>query len=211
MSQQMMAVRHRNFLRGHVAVSAAIHLLLTRTNERLRVPPTPTTTERNACLLPLRSTRQVTWEALTYDLVDAGNLDRLEIEQLLRYCHAIDRRDWDAYRAVYTDDAVIDDVSAGPGNSVDDMVEFLSQALERVVLIQHAISTSLVDIDRDRASARTVCHCPVVLDRGNGETQMFFQGLWYEDDLVRTPMDWKISKRVEAGYFHNMPPDFRFE
>jgi hypothetical protein len=50
-----------------------------------------------------------------------------------------------------------------------------------------------------------------VLDRGNGEAQMFFQGLWYLDDLVRTPEEWKISKRVESDYFHNMPPDFRFE
>jgi hypothetical protein len=55
--------------------------------------------------------------------------DRMEIEQLLvRYCYAIDQRDWDAYRQVYTDDAVIDDVSAGPGNSVHDMVEFLARA-----------------------------------------------------------------------------------
>jgi 3-phenylpropionate/cinnamic acid dioxygenase small subunit len=138
--------------------------------------------------------------------------DRIEIEQLLiRYCYAIDQRDWDAYRAVYTDDAVIDDVSAGPGNSVDDMVEFLSGALERVVLIQHAISTSLIEIDGDAARARTVCHCPVVLDRGNGETQMFFQGLWHVDELVRTPDGWKIAKRAERDYFHNMPPDFRFE
>jgi ketosteroid isomerase-like protein len=114
--------------------------------------------------------------------------DRLEIEALLvRYCHAIDQRDWDAYRAVYTADAVIDDVSAGPGNSVDDMVEFLSRALERVVLIQHAVSTMLIEIDGDTATARTVCHCPVVLDGGDGETQMFFQGLWYVDELVRTP------------------------
>jgi 3-phenylpropionate/cinnamic acid dioxygenase small subunit len=138
--------------------------------------------------------------------------DRLEIEQLLiRYCHAIDQRDWDAYRAIYTDDAVIDDVSAGPGNSVDDMVAFLPRALEKVVLIQHAISTSLVSIDGDTATAKTICHCPVVLDRGDGQTQMFFQGLWYDDELVRTPDGWKISKRAENGYFHNIPPDFRFE
>jgi hypothetical protein len=102
--------------------------------------------------------------------------DRLEIEQLLiRYCHAIDSRDWDAYRAAYAPDAVIDDVSAGPGNSVDDMVAFLPWALATVVMIQHAISTSLVTIDAD--TAKTICHCPVVLDRGNGQTRMFFQGL----------------------------------
>jgi 3-phenylpropionate/cinnamic acid dioxygenase small subunit len=137
--------------------------------------------------------------------------DRLEIEQLLvRYCHAIDLRDWDAYRAVYTEDAIIDDVGAGPGNSVDDMVRFLSRALERVVHIQHAISTSLVELDGETARARTVCHCPVVLDVGDGKTQMFFQGLWYVDELRRTPAGWRISKRVEQDYFHNMPPSFHF-
>ena len=138
--------------------------------------------------------------------------DRLEIQELLvRYCHAIDGRDWDAYRSIYTEDAIIDDVSAGPGNGVDQMVEFLSGALERVVLIQHAISTSLVEIDGDTATARTICHCPVVLDRGDGNTEMFFQGLWYADELVRTADGWKIAKRAEQDYFHNMPPDFSFE
>src|SRR5439155_25511778 len=110
---------------------------------------------------------------------------------------------------VYTADAVIDDVSAGPGKSVDEMVAFLKRALERVVLIQHAISTSLVELDGDRASARTICHCPVVLERG-GEKQMFFQGLWYFDEMVRTPEGWKISRRAERDYFHDIPPDFSF-
>ena len=137
--------------------------------------------------------------------------DRMEIEQLLiRYCHAIDERDWDAYRSVYTDDAIIDDIGAGPGNTVGQMVEFLQNALKKVVLIQHAISTSRVDIDGDTANAKTVCHCPVVLDRGDGQTEMYFQGLWYEDELVRTIDGWKISKRAERNYFHNMPPGFQW-
>ena len=93
--------------------------------------------------------------------------DRLEIDQLLiRYCHAIDQRDWESYRSVYTEDAVIDDIT---------------------------------------------CHCPVVLDRGDGRTEMFFQGLWYVDELVRTPAGWRISARAERGHFHNLPPDFAFE
>ncbi|TDC46529.1 nuclear transport factor 2 family protein [Jiangella ureilytica] len=138
--------------------------------------------------------------------------DRLEIEQLLiRYCHAVDGRDWDAYRAVFTSDAVIDDVTAGPGNSVEEMAAFLAGAFERVVVIQHAISTSRVKIDGDTATARTICHCPVVLRRGDGETRLFFQGLWYDDELVRTSDGWKIAHRAETGYFHDMPPDFSFE
>jgi hypothetical protein len=85
-----------------------------------------------------------------------------------------------------------------------------SRALERVVLIQHAVSTMLIDVDGDTANVRTVCHCPVVLDRGNGRTEMFFQGLWYVDELVRTADGWKIARRAEQDYFHDIPPDFRF-
>jgi hypothetical protein len=44
------------------------------------------------------------------------------------------------------------------------------------VLIHHAISTALVEIDCDVAHAETVCHCPVVLDRGGGPTARFFKG-----------------------------------
>jgi len=36
--------------------------------------------------------------------------DRLEIEDvLIRYCYAVDDRDWHSYRAAFTPDAVIDD------------------------------------------------------------------------------------------------------
>ena len=47
-------------------------------------------------------------------------------------------------------------------------------------------------------SAKTVCHCPVVLPTADGGTEMFFQGLWYEDKLVRTVDGWKISKTGRA-------------
>jgi ketosteroid isomerase-like protein len=139
--------------------------------------------------------------------------DRLEIEQLLiRYCYAIDEHDWDTYRNIYTEDAVIDDVTAGPGNSVDQMVAFLSEALEGIPLIQHTISTTRLDIDGDTAKAKTVCHCPVVVPVADDETQVMFQGLWYVDDLVRTPDGWRIRKRVETDYYaHNIPPGFSFD
>jgi ketosteroid isomerase-like protein len=138
--------------------------------------------------------------------------DRLEIEQLLaRYCHAIDRRDWDAYRAVYTPDAVIDDGTAGPGNSVDDMVAFLSRVLSRVPLTQHSISASVVEIAGDTAHARTVCQCPAMMDVGGGETRLYFMGTWYVDDLVRTDDGWRIAKRAEADFFHNLPPELSLD
>ena len=39
--------------------------------------------------------------------------------------------------------------------------------------------------------------------------QVFYCGLWYVDELVRTPDGWRINERVEEkSYVHNMPKDF---
>lgn len=137
--------------------------------------------------------------------------DRLEIEQLLiRYCHALDRRDWDGYRNVFTPDAVIEDVTAGAA-TVAEMLDFLPNALRRVRISQHAVSTVLLTVDGDRATAHSVCHCPMVIELGDGTTAFMFQGLWYDDRLVRTTDGWRISRRAERDYFaHNVPEGFSF-
>ncbi|MER9443852.1 nuclear transport factor 2 family protein [Mesorhizobium sp. M0340] len=59
--------------------------------------------------------------------------DRLEIEQLLvRYCCAVDDRDWDAYRKIFTLDAVLDDtVTGGIRSGVDEHVAYMKGALRR--------------------------------------------------------------------------------
>jgi hypothetical protein len=51
----------------------------------------------------------------------------------------------------------------------------------------------------------------MVVDLGDGKTQVFFQGLWYRDRLVRTPVGWRLRERVEEGYWNqNVPPGFKF-
>jgi ketosteroid isomerase-like protein len=139
--------------------------------------------------------------------------DRLEIQDLLtRYCYAVDDRDWDAYRRVFTPDAVIDDtVTGGIKSGVEEHVTYLDRALSKILISQHAISTILVEVSGDEATARLHCSCPMVVNLGDGKTQVFFQGLWYRDKLARTPGGWRISELVEEGYWnHNLPAGFRF-
>jgi hypothetical protein len=139
--------------------------------------------------------------------------DRLEIQELLvRYCYAVDDRDWDAYRDVFTSDAIIDDtVTGGIRSNVEDHVAFLKRALAKIRLSQHAISTMLLNITGDTASSRTHCSCPMVVDLGAGKTQVFFQGLWYRHKLMRTPVGWRIRELLEEGYWNqNVPPGFKF-
>ena len=139
--------------------------------------------------------------------------DRLEIEDVLtRYCYAVDDRDWDAYRKVFTPDAVIDDtVTGGVRSGVEEHVTYLTKALSKISISQHAISTTLIALKGDEARVRTHCSCPMVVDLGEGKRQVFFQGLWYRNRFVRTQDGWKIKELLEEGYWtHNVPAGFRF-
>jgi hypothetical protein len=139
--------------------------------------------------------------------------DRLAIEELLvRYCYAVDDRDWNAYRNIFTVDAVLDDtVTGGVRSGVQEHVAYMKRALAKILISQHAISTILLDIRGDKASARVHCSCPMVVDLGQGRKHVFFQGLWYRDKLVRTPEGWRVSELVEEGYWtHNLPEGFKF-
>jgi hypothetical protein len=139
--------------------------------------------------------------------------DRLEIQDLLtRYCYAVDDRDWDAYRKIFTPDAILDDtVTGGIRSGVEEHITYLTRALAKIHISQHAISTILIEITGNEATARAHCSCPMVVDLGEGKTQVFFQGLWYRDRLVRTTEGWRIQELVEEGYWtHNVPPGFQF-
>lgn len=139
--------------------------------------------------------------------------DRIEIEDVLtRYCYAVDDREWDLYRSLFTSDAVIDDrVTGGLQSGVEEHIQYLERALSKIVLSQHAISTVRIDLNVNSANVRAHCSCPMVVDLDEGKKHVFFQGLWYRNSLVRTPEGWKISHLLEEGYWtSNMPPGFTF-
>jgi hypothetical protein len=139
--------------------------------------------------------------------------DRLEIQDVLtRYCYAVDDRDWDTYRQLFTHDAVLDDtVTGGIKSGVEEHITYMKRALSKVLMSQHAISTILIELSGDEAKVRVHCSCPMVLDTGQSDKHVMFQGLWYRDSLVRTDRGWKIRSLVEEGYWkHNAPVGFRF-
>jgi hypothetical protein len=174
-------------------------------------------------MLPAEAFSTTSRSARGIDAVDRGDngmslslqdvSDRLEIEELLvRYCYAVDDRDWEAYRSIFTPDAVLDDtVTGGIRSGVEEHVAYLQRALSKILISQHAISTILIDIRSDEARARLHCSCPMVVDLGEGKRHVFFQGLWYRDRVVRTPEGWRISELVEQGYWnYNLPEGFKF-
>lgn len=136
--------------------------------------------------------------------------DRQEIQDLLvAYCYAVDRRDWNALDEVFTEDATIDYTEfVGFRGNVQQAKEFLAAGLKPFIAFQHAISTSQIRIQGDRAEGRTLCQNPVVMDAGGAEHVMFM-GLWYRDRFVRTGGGWRIAERYEERcYQHNLPAGF---
>ena len=68
-----------------------------------------------------------------------------------------------------------------------------------------SVIASSVKIDGDTASARTLCHNPMIMDGTGGQTVMFV-GIWYHDTFVRTADGWRISsRREEKGYMYGLP------
>ncbi len=130
--------------------------------------------------------------------------DRIEIEDLLtRYARAVDRRDWDLYRAVFTPEAHIDYTSAGGITAgVDAMCEWLETALSQFPATQHLVSNIDALVNGDTAEVEAMFHNPMKMPDGS----VWFTGGWYHHKLVRTPDGWRSRELIEEScYFHGMP------
>jgi hypothetical protein len=133
--------------------------------------------------------------------------DRIEIQDLIaRYAHAIDDADYDALDNVFTPDAIIDySELGGEKGSLQDTKRYLAGALANFGLYQHMSATTRLDLDGDRAKARTILFNPMMM-KHEGEDRMFFIGLWYCDELVRTDAGWRIAhRREEKCWSFNAP------
>lgn len=145
--------------------------------------------------------------------------DRIDIQDLLvRYCYAVDDKDWTAFEALFSPDAVIDfSAFGGPRCSAPEMADFLRATALQVPSWQHTISTVLLtraddegaDAANDRCEAvRTRVAAQVMMISKNSDAcdRVMFTGLWYRDLVVRTAHGWKIKERVqERSWVHNVP------
>ena len=140
--------------------------------------------------------------------------DRLELVDLMvRYSHAVDTRSFGDFDHIFTEDAVIDYTAfGGPRGTVDEIKTYLTETLAPFPTFQHLVANPLLVIDGDVASGRTMCFNPMGVARPEGESgepRMFFCGLWYEDQFVRTGDGWRIRERFEVkSWTHNMGPAF---
>lgn len=134
--------------------------------------------------------------------------DRLEIQQLLiDYSTAIDQRRFDDLDAVFTPDAYIDyRVSGGIDGRFADVKAWLKEVLPNFPAYYHMLGNVDVRISGDTATSRAICFNPMVMggDNGQNSAQIYFVGIWYVDEFVRTAQGWRMSRRVEEKCFDKL-------
>ena len=129
--------------------------------------------------------------------------DRVEILDLIaRYSTVVDRGAWAEMEALFTPDAVLDfTATGGISGSVADHQEFNAKVLSGFASTQHVMGLPTVVVDGDTATSRSICFNPMVVN----DAHVFFVGLWYDDELVRTADGWRFSSRVQSkSFFHNL-------
>jgi 3-phenylpropionate/cinnamic acid dioxygenase small subunit len=137
--------------------------------------------------------------------MDGHVSDELEIVALLnRYARAVDSKDWELYRSVFTNDAHIDystDVFTG---SLDGAIEFFSRDFSALVsMSMHYITNVEATIDGDTAEVRAMFYNPTQI-KGLPELSMF--GGYYYHDLIRTPEGWRSRRLREEMVWTVNPP-----
>ena len=132
--------------------------------------------------------------------------DRLEIQELLaRYARGIDSEDWELWKSVFTENAILDYSSAGAiVGSRDEVAGFFAKAMRVTPVKQHFITNVEIELDGDRARVRAIFFNPMQLP---GQSEMSACGGRYHHDLVRTPEGWKSERVVGTNdWFVNPPP-----
>ncbi|MGY2060401.1 nuclear transport factor 2 family protein [Nocardia gipuzkoensis] len=125
--------------------------------------------------------------------------DRLEIQDLtVRYSHAVDTGQWELLDEIFTADAHIDYTAmGGPAGDLDSTKRFLATVMPNFLAFQHLVSNSSIIVDGDTATARTMCHNPMLVAGQDGRPTLMLGGLWYHDTLTRVDGRWRIARRVE--------------
>ena len=123
--------------------------------------------------------------------------DRLEIQQLLvDYATAIDQRRFDDLDRVFTADAYIDyRAMGGVDGHYPEVKAWLAEVLPNFPAYAHLNGNFDIRLAGDTAAGRTMCFNPMKL---SDDGQILFCALWYDDEFVRTPEGWRMTRRVET-------------
>jgi len=123
-------------------------------------------------------------------------LDEREVTAVaLRYCRALDTKDWALLGDVFLPDSTAE-LGAGPEQvGLDAIVARVRAALEHLDLSQHLVGNHEVVIESDTARHRCYLQAQHIRRSAQGGPHYIVAGR-YEDRLIRTPAGWRIAHRT---------------
>ena len=132
--------------------------------------------------------------------------DELEIASVLnRYARAVDGKNWDLWRSLFTEDAVIDYSSVGGVvGDREEVSDWLERGLALMPMTQHFISNIEADIDGDTATVRAMFYNPMLLP---GATTTSACGGYYHHLMVRSGGGWLSRHLREENLWFDNPPN----
>ena len=118
------------------------------------------------------------------------------IEVMNLYAFALDARQWDLFDRVFTDDVVAVFGPAGAGwTGLEVFKKSFAEFHATLDSHQHTMMGQLVEVDGDTAYAFSYGNWLLVRNAAEGGPTWTGTG-WYDDELVRTDLGWRIKKRV---------------
>ena len=113
----------------------------------------------------------------------------------LRYCRALDTKDWALLDDVFVPDATAD--LSGPIDlvGIEAIRDRIRSALGHLDDSQHLVGNHEIDVDGDHATHRCYLQAQHVRRAADGGPNYIVAGR-YEDRFVRTELGWRIAHRT---------------
>ncbi|TAK98269.1 MAG: nuclear transport factor 2 family protein [Rhodospirillaceae bacterium] len=114
-----------------------------------------------------------------------------------RFASAMDRKDWESYAALFTEDATVNFTEQFPRSGRSNILKFVRNALEACGATHHMLSNYSVAINGDRATASCYFRAH---HRGKGaKADLFEESLGiFSATLVRMDHGWRMSHLDET-------------
>lgn len=130
-------------------------------------------------------------DAAIADMMD----ERAVVAVALRYCRALDTKDWPQLAMVFLPDATADLSSGTDLVGIDAIVGRIRAALEHLDDSQHLVGNHEVVVDGDTATHRCYLQAQHIRKAATGGPNYIVAGR-YEDRLTRTADGWRIAHRT---------------
>ena len=112
----------------------------------------------------------------------------------VKYCWALDERDWDSLSEVLSPDAFAK-YGVTEHKGIDSIIEKCQKALLPLDFSHHMVTNHVVELEGDEATCKCYFQAQHVRNSTPGGVNFIIAGK-YEDELTRINGEWKISSRV---------------